>query len=346
MRIVLDGMGSDHYPGPEVTAAVAAARQFGVEVLLVGREDLLEPALEALSPGQSPVRIIHAPEALEMGDKPAASARGKGMNSMAVGMDLVKSGEADAFVTAGSTGGAMASALFRLGRLRGVKRPALAAAIPVRNGVAVVLDIGANTECKPEYLVQFAVMGSVYAEKVTGVRSPRVGLLSNGEEAGKGNDLVKETYPLLQASKLNFIGNVEGKELFGGAADVVVTDGFTGNVLLKSSEAVAKLLTELIRDEIKASPVTALGGLLARPAFAKVRKVLDPAEHGAATLLGVNGLVFIGHGRSDAKALTSAVRVARQAVESGLMERLRAEIGGRLAETEASPQAEAVEGSV
>jgi len=324
MRIVLDGMGSDTHPGPEVEAAVQAAREFGEEIILVGDVELLKPALAAASAApEGGIRLIHAAEVLEMADKPASSARGKAENSMAIGMDLLKSGGADAFVTAGNTGGAMANALFRLGRLRGVKRPALAPLFPVKGGRAVILDIGANAECKPEYLLQFAIMGSVYAERMLGVKSPRVGLLSNGEEASKGNELVKETYPLLAASGLNFIGSVEGKEVFGGEADVVVTDGFTGNVLLKASEAVAKLLTDLIRDELVRSPLTAIGGMLAGPAFRRVRKLMDPAEYGAVPLLGVNGLVFIGHGRSDARALVSAIRVARQAVEQDVLGAMR-----------------------
>jgi glycerol-3-phosphate acyltransferase PlsX len=252
---------------------------------------------------------------------------------MAVGIDLVKSGEADAFVTAGNTGGAMATALFHLGRIRGVKRPALTALFPVRTGRCVVLDIGANADCKPEYLLQFAVMGSVYAEKVLGINQPRLGLLSNGEEPGKGNTLVKEAYPILEASGLNFIGNVEGKELFGGQADVVVTDGFTGNVLLKTSEAVAKLITDLIRQELMGSLRTKLGALLAKPAFGSIERMMDPGEVGAAPLLGIDGLVFVGHGRSDAKALVNAIRTARQSVEVDLLAALRAAIQERLTST-------------
>jgi glycerol-3-phosphate acyltransferase PlsX len=193
-----------------------------------------------------------------------------------------------------------------------------------------VLDIGANPDCRPEYLYQFAVMGSVYAEKALSIGSPRVGLLSNGEEAGKGNQLVKDTYPLLEASSLNFIGNVEGKELFAGEADVVVTDGFTGNVLLKSSEAVSRFMVDVLRQELMGSLRTKAGALLARPAFARLRKMMDSGEVGAAPLLGVDGLVFIGHGRSDAYALVNGVRVARQAVEAGLLEALRSAIQTRL----------------
>ncbi len=332
MRIVLDAMGSDQHPDPEIQAAIQAADAFGEEILLVGQEELLKPRLQAQG-GSHRVRIVHAPEVLEMTDKPAASARGKARNSMAVGMDLLKQGEGDAFVTAGNTGGAMANALFRLGRIRGVKRPALTVLVPVQNGHCVVLDIGANTECKPLYLHQFAIMGSLYAEKVLGIQNPRVGLLSNGEEAGKGNDLVKETYPVLEASNLNFIGNVEGKELFGGEADVVVTDGFTGNILIKVSEAVAKMLIDVLRAELTSSLRTSLGALLAKPAFGAVRKLMDPGEVGAAPLLGINGLVFIGHGRSDARALFNAVRVARQAVEADLLAELQTGIQERLRRT-------------
>jgi glycerol-3-phosphate acyltransferase PlsX len=242
---------------------------------------------------------------------------------MAVGVDLVNNGQADAFVTAGNTGGALTTAFYRLGLIKGLERPAVTALFPVKGGHSVVLDIGANPDCKPEHLFQFAIMGSTYAQKVLSIRHPRIGLLSNGEEAGKGNQLIRDTFPLLVSSELNFIGNVEGKELFGGQADVVVTDGFTGNILLKSSEAVAKLFVDVLREELMSSMFTKVGAALARPAFSAIKKMLDPAEVGAAPLLGVDGLVFIGHGRSDAYALVNAIRVARQAVESGLLDAIR-----------------------
>ena len=323
-KIVLDAMGSDKHPEPELQAVVEATQLFGEEIILTGPEAVLAPKLAAL--GAKNVRLVDAPEVFEMTEKISPGALRRAKNSMAIGMQMVKAGEADAFVTMGNTGGAMANALVQLGRIRGVMRPAVTGIFPVRNGRCAVLDIGANAECKPEYLVQFGIMGSAYAEKVLGVQSPRVGLVSNGEEVGKGNDLVKATHPLLASSGLNFIGNVEGKELFGGAADVVVTDGFTGNVLLKSSEAVARLLVDTLREELMRSLVTKIGAALARPAFRKIRKLLDPAEIGAAPLLGVDGLVFIGHGRSDARAVVSAIRTARQAVEAGLMVHLRAAI--------------------
>jgi glycerol-3-phosphate acyltransferase PlsX len=334
MRIVLDAMGSDTCPGPEVQASIQAARQFGDEIILVGPADRLKPMLSQAGGDSVPIRLVDAPDIITMEDKGlklALKAKRRGSKtSMAVGMDLILNGEADAFVTAGNTGGALATAYYRLGTLQGVERPALTGLFPVKNGFCVVLDIGANPECKPYHLLQFAVMGAVYAQRVRGVPNPRVGLLSNGEEAGKGNELVKGVYPLLASSGLNFIGNVEGKELFGGGADVVVTDGFTGNILLKSSEAVAKLIVDVLRQELMASTRTKLGALLAKPAFGKIRRMLDPGEVGAAPLLGVNGLVFIGHGRSDAHALVSAIRTARQAVEADLMGALHGAIQEQL----------------
>jgi phosphate acyltransferase len=246
---------------------------------------------------------------------------------MAVGIDLVKNGEADAFVTAGNTGAAMVTALFRLGRMRGVDRPAIAPVFPTATGSCVVLDIGANPDCKPENLAQFAILGSIYAEKVRGVEHPKIGLVSNGEEEGKGNELVRAATPLLKAADINYYGNVEGKEVIGGKVDVAVTDGFVGNVMLKTSEAVAKLIVDEIKETIKnGNLATKIGGLLVKPALGSIKKVLDPSEEGAAPLLGVNGLVFIGHGRSDALAIKNAVRVAKNAAEAGVLDSMRAAI--------------------
>lgn len=334
MAIILDAMGSDDYPDPEVQAAVIAAEELGQEIILVGNQSLLEPKLKAANPRGLSVRIHHAPDVLEMADKVVDGTRKKPNNSMAVGLELVKSGEGQAFVTAGNTGGAMFNALKTLGRIKGVSRPALTAFFPVKGGHCAVLDIGANADCRPDFLVQFAIMGSLYCQKVLGLQNPRVGLLSNGEEGGKGNQLIKETYPLLGQCGINFIGNVEAKELFGGLADVVVTDGFTGNVLLKSSEAVAKLMTDTLKEKIKSSPISMLGALLAKPAFTALKKMMDPAEIGAAPLLGIDGLVFVGHGRSDTRAMVSALRAANQAIQADLIQALRLTIQDRLAQAE------------
>jgi len=268
---------------------------------------------------------------LDMSDH-IAEARAKKQNTMRIGMELVKSGEGDAFVTTGNTGMAMYYAKKTFGDIKGVIRPCLCGAFPVKNGHAVVLDIGANAECRPEFLVQFAIMGKIYSETMLGVKNPRIGLLSNGEEEGKGNDLVRETYPLLAESDLNFIGNVEGKELFGGFADVVVTDGFTGNVLLKSTEAVAKLIIDILKEELMATFRTKMGALLAKPAFGKIKKMLDPAEVGAAPLLGIDAPVFVGHGRSDARAVVSSIKAAKHAIDNQLLENLRQAIQANIYE--------------
>lgn len=334
-KIVLDAMGSDEHPRPDVEGAVMAAREYGVEIILVGDEAKIKPVLASVEPGNLRVHIVHAPEILTMEDKGMALAlkarRPNAKNSMAIGIDLVKNGEADAFVTAGNTGAAMATAYFRLGTVPGVDLPALAPVFPTATGTCVVLDVGANPDVKPENLVQFGIMGSVYAQKVRGVHNPKVGLVSNGEEEGKGNHLVKESTPLLKTSGLNFYGNVEGKEVIGGAVDVAVMDGFVGNVMLKASEAVAKLIVDKIRETIKnGGLLTKIGGLLVKPALGSIKKLLDPSEHGAAPLLGVNGLVFIGHGRSDAIAIKNAIRVAKEAAEAGVIESLKSAIEERL----------------
>lgn len=323
MKIVLDAMGSDTCPEPEIIAADQAVKIFGDEIILVGPIQNLRERLQSIHADLNKIQLIDAPDTITMQDKGMAlvlkAKRPNSKTSMAVGIDLVKNGSADAFITAGNTGGAMSTAYFRLGMIPGAERAALAGTFPVKNGYCVVLDIGANPDCKPEHLLQFAIMGSVFVNKARGVANPRVAILSNGEESGKGNELVRNTYPLLAGSDLNFIGNVEGKELFGGDADVVVTDGFTGNILLKSSEAVAKLITDTLKEFLKASPISMLGAMLAKSSFTKIKAMLDPDDVGAAPLLGVDGLVFIGHGRSNAHALVSAIRAARLAVETNVL---------------------------
>ena len=324
MRIVLDAMGSDSYPTPDVAGAVMAAREWGDEIILVGREEAIRQELARHDTAGLKLEIVHAPEVIEMDDEPAWAAREKKNSSMHVGMNLVREGQADGYVTAGNTGGVLAVAtLHTLRRIRGVKRPALATILPLPAGHFVTLDIGANADCRPEYLLQFALMGDIYARAILCCARPRVALLSNGEEPGKGNALVKEAYKLLTGSDLDFIGNIEPKEAAACHADVVVTDGFTGNIFIKTLEATAKMLTGLIRDEIKASPLTAVGGLLAKPAFGRVARRVDPFEVGGGPLLGGNGVVIVGHGRSNGRAIKNAIRQARQAVQGGVVETIR-----------------------
>jgi glycerol-3-phosphate acyltransferase PlsX len=313
-------MGSDSYPGPDVAGGVLAAREFGDEILLVGDEALIQRELDKHDCTGLPIRVVHAGEVIAMTDKPSQASREKLDSSMHVGLNLVKNGEAHAFVSAGNTGGVLAIAMLQtLRRIRGVKRPALGIIFPLANQ-PMLTDSGANADCRPEFLLQFAQMGSIYVEKVRGIPNPRIALISNGEEEGKGNELIRETIPLLRESGLNYIGVAEPKEFFvQGVADVGVTDGFTGNIILKSVEAVASYMSRLINSEVRAHPVTAMGGLLARPAFNRVRTQLNPDEVGGAPLLGVNGVVIIGHGRSNAYAIKQAVGQARKAVQQDIV---------------------------
>ena len=334
MRIALDAMGSDTNPEPELAAAVEAVKKYGDEIILIGPQEALRARLEGLPGGAQGIRLVDATDSITMQDKGLAlalKAKRKGSKtSMAVAMDLVQNGQADAFLSAGNTGGVVVTAYYRLGMLPGVERPAVTGLFPVKGGACVVLDIGANPEVKPEHLLQFAIMGSVYASALLGIARPRVALLSNGEEPGKGNELVKHTYPLLQGSGLNFVGPVEAKEIYGGEADVVVTDGFSGNVFLKTSEAVGKMLIDILREELMGSMRTKIGALLAKPAFGQVRKILDPSEIGAAPLLGVNGLVFKAHGRSDSRAILNGIQTVRQAINADLLGKINLAISNQL----------------
>jgi glycerol-3-phosphate acyltransferase PlsX len=322
IRIVLDAMGSDNRPQPELEASILATVNPGVEVILVGDEPTLTAKLTSLPGDKSRVRVVHAAEAIEMSDH-IAEARAKKDNSMRVGMDLVKAGEADAFLTMGNTGMAMYFGMKTFGMIKNVQRPCLCATFPVKGGRCVITDIGANAEARPGFLVQFGQMGAVYARLMQAKSNPRIGLLANGEEEGKGNDLVKAAGPLMRQQLSEFVGNIEAKELFAGAVDVAVTDGFTGNILLKTSESVAKLLLETLKEQLMGSLRTKIGALLAKPAFNHVRKLLDPRETGAAPLLGIDGLVFIGHGRSDSKAVVSGINETRKAIEHNLLGALK-----------------------
>ncbi len=322
MRIAIDAMGSDNYPVPDVAGAVMAARQSNDTIILVGKEAIVNAELAKHNTDGLALQVVHAEQIITMEDKPSKVVREKRDSSMHVGINLVKSGEADAFVTAGNTGAALGVAMLRnvgLGRIPGIKRPALGVIFPTPER-PMLIDNGANADCKPEYLLQFGLMGSLYVERVLGIERPRVALISNGEEEGKGNILIQETIPLLAASGLNYIGNIEPKEFIRGAVEVAVTDGFTGNIMLKMAESVASYMSDMIREYIKSNPFTALGGLLARPAFDKVKSHLDSDEVGGVPLLGVNGVVIIGHGRSSAIAIKRAIEQARRVAENEVVE--------------------------
>jgi glycerol-3-phosphate acyltransferase PlsX len=313
--IVVDAMGSDKAPEPEVRGAVLAARQFDVRVHLVGPEDKLRPILRHALRGQRlPVFIAPASEWITMEDKAAQAVRAKRDSTMRVGLKMVKDGRAAGFFTAGNTGAAMATAKMVLGMLSGVDRPALAQILPTVNRVpSLLLDVGANVDCDPDNLVQFAMMGHMYAKNILRIHNPRVGLLSIGEEDSKGNSLTRDTLPLLRSLKgINFKGNVEGRDLFNGHSDVAVCDGFVGNVALKSIEGTAQLLSASLRESLKSTVTSQVGALLSRRAFAEFKKRLDYSEYGGAVLLGVRGVCIVGHGSSNEKAIMNGVRVAAE----------------------------------
>lgn len=322
MTIILDAMGSDNHPIPEIEGALMAVEKLGIDVILVGKEELINQNLPA-SYNKDKIKVADAPDILEMTDKPVEASRKKPNNSMAVGLRLLKEGKGDAFVSAGNTGGVMFNAISILKRIPGVQRPALTTMFPSKKGQFVVLDIGANADCRPDFFVQFGIMGSIFAEKILNISNPRIAMLSNGEEEGKGNQLIKDSKGPMGKGGFNFIGNVEPKEVFAGETDVLICDGFTGNVFLKTSEAVAKLMTEIIKEDILSSFLTKIGGALVRPAFNRIRKMLDPREVGAARLLGVNGLVFVAHGRSDGYAMYNGIKAAQNDVEKNLVEEIQ-----------------------
>jgi glycerol-3-phosphate acyltransferase PlsX len=337
MKIAVDAMGGDHAPGVVVVGAVMAARDFGVEIILVGRQEDVQRELAHHRTEGLALSIVHASEVVGMDDHVNA-VRAKKDNSMSVGLRLVKDGKADAFLSAGNSGAVMAAALFGVGRIRGIDRPALASIFPASKTPAILIDLGANTDPTAHNLVQFAMMGSIYAERVLGLLHPRVAIVSNGEEPEKGNELVRTAYPLLQASGLNFIGNVEGKDIPKGVTDIIVTDGFTGNVIIKLTEGLVSFLAKTIRESLSRGILNKIGLILMIPGFIlmlpglvfllpalqRLRKRVDYRELGAAPLLGVDGVVLIAHGRSDAKAIYGAIRSAIRAVEGQIVPTIKA----------------------
>src|SRR6202050_916175 len=326
--IALDAMGSDRRPKPEIEGAIQAARHYDVHILLIGPEPALRAELARYpSAAGLPINVVHASEVIGMEDKAVQAVRAKRDSSMRVGLRLVRDGRASGFITAGNTGAAMVTAKMVLGAIPGVDRPALAAVFPTAiRTVAILLDVGANVDCKPHNLEQFAVMGEIYFRSMFGTRRPRVGLLSIGEEENKGNELTREAFQLLKRLPLNFVGNVEGRDLYGGEVDVVVTDGFVGNGALRTAEGVANLVRATLKETLKTTITRQVGYLLSRSAFSDFKKRLDHTEDGGAPLLGVKGVCFITHGSSNANAIKNAIRVAAEFAERPINDKIEREL--------------------
>ncbi len=325
IKIAVDAMGGDYAPASVVTGAVQAAKN-GVSVILVGDRERVEEELKKHDTKGLSIPIVHASEVVGMAEPPAQAIRKKKDSSIRVCFELVKEGRADAVVSAGNSGSALAAGIMVLKRLRGVSRPAIAVCVPTMMEPAVVLDVGGNVDCKPLHLLQFAIMGSIYAKYMLGKEKPRVGLLSNGEEEEKGNELTKQTHELLKKTSLNYVGYIEGKDIYRGGIDVVVTDGFVGNVVLKLSEGLVEAVVKMLKKEIKARFLAKLGYILAKPAFDNLKKKIDYAEYGGAPLLGIDGVCIISHGASSSKAIKNAILRAKEYVESGVNSYLTEEL--------------------
>jgi len=327
MKIAVDAMGGDNAPHAVVAGAVQAAKEFGTGIILVGIEELIQAELKKHHQAKTlPLEVRNATQVVDMLDSPATVFRRKKDSSIRVANELVKSGDAVAVISAGHTGAAMATSLFVLGPLEGVERPAIATFMPTMKETCIVLDVGANVDCKPNHLLQFAIMGEVYAKYLLKNPNPRVGLLSIGEEETKGNELTKEAFKLLTETSLNFIGNVEGRDVMGGKADVVVCDGFIGNVVLKLSEAVAETIGLMIRENIGDNLIRKLGYFMMRPAFRALKRRIDYAEYGGAPLVGINGISIISHGRSSDRAIKNAIRVATKLAKSEVNKHIQEDI--------------------
>ncbi|MEK3734513.1 MULTISPECIES: phosphate acyltransferase PlsX [Paenibacillus] len=328
MKIVIDAMGGDNAPRSNVEGALSAAREWqDIEIVLVGDQQQIEALL---TDRPSNLSVVHASEVIEAEDEPVKAVRRKKDSSMVVAGRMVRDGEASAMISAGNTGALMTTGLLVVGRMKGIERPALAPIIPTLDGKGVLaLDLGANMDSKPEHLQQFALMGSLYREKVHGIAKPRVGLLNVGTEPGKGNELTKQAYPLLEQLPIHFVGNVEARDVMDGVCDVLVCDGFAGNILLKAIEGTAGALFSLLKEQFSQSLKTKLAAALMMPELRSLKSTLDYKEHGGAPLLGLSGLVVKGHGSSDAGAIKNAVRQARIAVSSKLVESISNEISGK-----------------
>ncbi|WP_457569529.1 phosphate acyltransferase PlsX [Desulfurobacterium sp.] len=325
MRVILDAMGGDNAPYVPVLGAVQAVKEFGYKVTLVGREEAIKKELDKYSFPASSIEIVHAEDVVSMEDQPSEVLKKKRNSSLHIGTKLLKSGEGDVFVSAGNTGAVMAVSLFTLGRIKGIDRPAISAILPNLKSQTFLLDVGANVDCKPVHLFQFAIMGEAYARYVLKEENPRIGLLSIGEEDTKGNELTKETFKLLAKARekgLNFVGNAEGRDIYNGNFDVIVCDGFVGNVCLKLSESVAKILAKILKEEIEKHFISRLGAITLLPAIKGFKKRIDYAEWGGAPLLGLKKPVIIAHGSSNAKAIKNALRVGVEFAETKVVEHI------------------------
>lgn len=323
MKIAVDAMGGDYAPKEAVLGAVQAVKEWGVHVILVGRREEIERELTRLEYPADLISIIEAPEIIEMGEHPATAVRKKRHSSIVTANNLIKEGKADAVISAGNTGAAMAASLLTLGRIQGISRPAIAVPMPTLKGVTVLLDAGANADCDPEDLLQFGVMGAIYSESVLGIRSPRVGLLSIGEEETKGNRLVLESHQLFKESHLRFYGNVEGKDIPAGVCEVVVCDGFVGNTILKFAEGLAGAIFQQMKEALFSSITGRMGALMIKSSLQTLRLSLDYSEYGGAPLLGIRGVSIISHGRSNAKAFKNAIRSGINGVEQDIVTKIR-----------------------
>lgn len=322
MRIVVDAMGGDHAPRVVIEGAIAAVNEYNAEIILVGQEDKINALLEKAKYSGSNITVHHAPEVIEMSESAATSVRRKRESSIVVGMSLVKEGKADAFFSAGNTGAVVVAGTLGLGLLPGIERPGIAIVTPTLKGISLIIDVGANIDPKPTQLLQYGIMADAYFRYILNRPNPSVGLLNVGEEEVKGTDFIKETHELLQKSHLNFIGNVEGRDLFSGKCDIIICDGFVGNVALKVSESVAEAMQVFLKRHLLSNPLGKLGLIFLKPSLMRFKKELDYAEYGGAPLLGVNGVVIIGHGRSNLRAIKNAIRVAKEEVERKVNEKI------------------------
>jgi len=322
MRIAIDAMGGDNAPKAVVEGCINAANEYEIEIYLVGKESEINKYLKDTKPSKGKIHIVNANEIIAGEDAPVQAIKRKKESSMVIGLEMVKEGKCDAFLSAGNTGAFLAGSLLKVGRIKGIDRPALAPLLPTEKGVCMLIDAGANMDCKPRNLLQFAIMGSIYMEKVEGIKSPRVGLLNVGTEETKGNDLAKQSYVLLKNSNLNFIGNIEARDIFTGICDVIVCDGFAGNIVLKNTEGLASTIMGLLKEELMKTTLSKFGALLLKNSFRNFKKRFDYKEYGGAPFLGIDGIMIKAHGSSDSKAIFNAIRQAKLLYENKCIDRI------------------------